>query len=310
MEKLNIAFVTAGNENAGSTRQRVYKISKELLSRGYHVSINEDLSKADVLIFQKSDYRYLKKKFFKYLFSNKFIIFDVDDLYLDKYLKLVKYSDLVIAGSQYLADYYKKYNNNVAVLDDALDVIDENIALKKNINSHEPKIGWFGSTTNLPIVEKLKIKGLKTITLGGDIEWNRKTVDYDIQQFDIICIPQEKTPVGLSKGNCRMLKTLYLGVPALVSDIPPYIELAKLVDYPEEFIVKDNEDWNEKIEKIKFGEIICDVDFNKIRSRILSEYSISSRTTIWLNIINTAYKKTTIINHISKLINSYFSKNF
>ena len=301
MKNLQIAFVTSGDENAGSTRQRVYKITKELLNRGYNVSINENLRRADILIFQKSDYKYLKKRFFKYLFSNKYIIFDVDDMYVGDYLNLVKYCDLVIAGSQYLADFYKKYNKNIAVLDDALDVINKDIELKQNLNLDNPQIGWFGTTTNLPILEKLQIKNLKTITRGGDIEWSRETVDYDIQKFDLICIPQEKTPVGLSKGNCRMLKTLYLGVPALVSDIPPYIELANLIGYPEELFVKDGEDWNNKIEKIKTGEIKVELDFNEVRQKILSEYSISARTSAWLKIINEAYKKQNIIEHIKKI---------
>ena len=300
LKNKKFAFVTSGDENAGSTRQRVYKITKELLNRGYNVSINENLRQADILIFQKSDYKYLKKRFFKYLFSNKFIIFDVDDMYVGDYLKLVKYSDLVIAGSQYLADFYKKYNKNIAVLDDALDVIDKNIELKQNLNLDNPQIGWFGTTTNLPILEKLQIKNLKTITRGGDIEWSRETVDYDIQKFDLICIPQEKTPVGLSKGNCRMLKTLYLGVPALVSDIPPYIELANLIGYPEELFVKDGEDWNNKIEKIKSGEIKFNVDFNYIREKILSKYSILARTDNWLKIVSERYKKQNIFQRIKK----------
>ena len=209
MEKLKIAFVTAGDENAGSTRQRVYKLSNELLKRGYEVSINKNLRSADVLVFQKSDYEYLKKRFFKYLFSNKFIVFDIDDLYVGDYLKMVQYSDLVIAGSQYLADYYKTYNKNTVVLDDALDVIDNDIELKQNIDLSNPQIGWFGTTTNLPILEKLSIKDLKTITRGGDIEWSRETVDKDIQKFDLICIPQEKTPApddGRLYGHPRRLR--------------------------------------------------------------------------------------------------------
>ncbi len=302
LENKKIAFITAGHENIGSTRQRVYRISKELIKRGYSVSINENLKQADILIFQKSDYKFLKKNFFKYLFSNKFIVFDVDDMYVGNYLKLVKYSDLVIAGSKYLADFYKQYNQNISVLDDALDVTDENIELKKNFNLKNPKIGWFGTTKNLPIVENLHINNLKTITRDGDIEWNRETVDYDIQKFDLMCIPQEKTPVGLSKGNCRMLKALYLGVAVLASDIPPYIELAELINYPKEFIVKDGEDWNKKIEKIKSDEIKFEFDFVQARKKLFDIYSICSRTDFWLKIVDESYKEKNISQHIKKLL--------
>ena len=91
-----IVFVTASDETAGSTRQRVFKIANELTRRGYSVKINRDLRNADILIFQKSYYGFLKKRFFRYRFSNKFLVFDVDDLYTGDYLKLVKYCDLVL----------------------------------------------------------------------------------------------------------------------------------------------------------------------------------------------------------------------
>ena len=302
MIRKKISFITSENDNAGSTRLRVYKIQEELLKRGYEVFINEKMKEADILIFQKSNYYFLEKYFLKYLFSKKFIIFDIDDLYLGQYINFIQNSDLILASTNYLANFYKNYNDNISVLDDVVDVIDINIPLKENINLSNPQIGWFGTTTNLPILEKLNIKNVKTITRGGDIEWSRETVDYDIQKFDLMVIPQEKTPVGLSKTACRMLKALYLGVPVLVNNLPIYLELAKLVNYPQEMFVKDNEDWNEKIEKIKSGEIKFDFDFNECRKIILENYGIEAIVDKWLEIIEQSINNKKKINNFTKIL--------
>ena len=301
MQNKKITFITASDETAGSTRIRVYKIANELKSRGYDVSINENIKNADILIFQKSSYKAMKKKFRKALLSNKFIVFDIDDLYSDGHIKFVKYSDLVIASCDYLKQQYLKYNKNIKVLDGTLDVINKDIPMPV-YNLKNPKIGWFGTVSNLHLIEKFGIKNVTTITMGGDIEWSRETVDYNIQKFDLIVIPQEKTPVGLSKSNCRILKTLYLGVPALVSDIPEYIKLAELVDYPKEMLVKDNEDWNEKIEKIKSGEIKFDFDFDRCRKILIENYDIKPMTDKWLDIIKSSYKKDNFINHLKSIL--------
>ncbi|MCD7880028.1 MAG: DUF616 domain-containing protein [Candidatus Gastranaerophilales bacterium] len=305
-----ITFITSTDEQIGSTRLRVYKIANELKRRGFDVSINENAKKADVIIFQKSDLNFLKKKFYKYLLTTRaFIVYDFDDLYLGDYRDFVKFSDCSIAGSQYLKDYFLKYNKNIFVLDDIIDVVDIDIPLKKSFNLNNPKLVWYGNTTNLFIFEKQNIENVTKITRGGDIEWALDTIDENLQKFDLVLIPQDKTEAGLSKGNCRMLKALYLGIPALVSDLPAYLELAELVNYPKEFIVKDGENWNERIEKIKSGEIKFDFDFEKCRKTILENYSQEAVTNHWLDIISNAKKKNNPIwSHTKILCKLFFEK--
>ncbi len=297
-----INFITSTDENTGSTRIRVYDLVRELKKRGYNVTINDSSKKSEIVVFQKSNYKYLRKRFFKLLFSNKFLIFDIDDLFFDKILNLVKYSDFVITSCEYMREQYLTFNKNIGVLGETPDVIAEDIPLRNPIaNLKECKIGCFGTSYNITLIKKFNIKDVKIITRGGDIEWSRETVDYDIQKFDLIVIPQEKTPEGLAKDNCRMLKTLYLGVPALVSDIPEYVKLAELVNYPKEFIVHDGEDWNEKIEKIKSGEIKFDFDFEKCREILYKNYSTKVRTDMWLEIVSRHYTQHNLKRHLKKL---------
>jgi len=302
-----IAFYTATDKNTGSTRIRVCDIADELIKRGYNVSINENLKEADIIVFQKSIYNCLKKKFFRFMRSDKFIVFDIDDLYTDKHLYLIFNSDFVITSCQYMKEQYLKYNNNIGVLGCTPDVIDEDMPLGQ-YNLSNPKIGWFGTLTNYEILKSKNINGVTAITKGGDIEWSLDTVDKNIQKFDLIVLPQLKNPAGLAKDNCRMLKTLYLGIPALVSDIPEYVRLAEFLDYPKDFIVKDNEDWNEKIEKIKSGEIKFDFDFVECRKKIKETYGREAIVNQWINIVSNAYKSGNIVRHIIKLIRFYFAK--
>ena len=176
------------------------------------------------------------------MFSNKFIIFDIDDLFLDERLNFVINSDFTITSCQYMKEQYLKYNDNIGVLDGTPDVIDEDMPIGK-YDLKNPKIGWFGTSVNYKILKFKNIRNVTTITKNGDIEWSLDTVDKNIQKFDLVVLPQLKNPQGLAKDNCRMLKTLYLGIPALISDIPEYVRLAEFLNYPKEFIVKDDEDF-------------------------------------------------------------------
>ena len=304
-----IAFITSTDEQTGSTRLRVYKIADELRKRGFDVSINKNAKNADVIVFQKSDLNFLKKKFYKYLLTTKaLIVYDFDDLYLGGYCDLVKFSDCAIAGSKYLKNYFYKFNKNIFVLDDIIDVIDLNMPLKKSFNLKNPKLVWYGNVTNLHIFEKQNIENVTKITRGGDIEWSLDTIDENLQKYDLVLIPQDRTDIGLSKSNCRMLKALYLGVPALVSDLPAYLELADLVNYPKDFIVKDGENWNEKIEKIKSGQIKFDFDFEKCRKIIIENYGKEVITNKWLDIVSNAKKNNNPISGYLRLLYKLFIK--
>ncbi len=307
LKRKKIVFYTSTDKNTGSTRIRVYNIAQELIKRGYDVSINENLAKADIIVFQKSAYSFLAKKFFRYMFSNKFIIFDIDDLFLDERLNFVINSDFTITSCQYMKEQYLKYNDNIGVLDGTPDVIDEDMPIGK-YDLKNPKIGWFGTSVNYKILKFKNIRNVTTITKNGDIEWSLDTVDKNIQKFDLVVLPQLKNPQGLAKDNCRMLKTLYLGIPALISDIPEYVRLAEFLNYPKEFIVKDDEDWNEKIEKIKSGEIKFDFDFNQCRKILKDNYSTKAMTDKWIDIVSKAYSSNNFAKHISRLFKFYFTK--
>lgn len=291
-------FITTGNKSAGSTRIRVYKICDFLRSKGYVAEINSKKN-ADVYIFQKSDPRKLKKLFLKYKVLNKFIAFDIDDYHPFNYNYIIKNSDIVIVNVQRLKDDYSNLNKNIVVIPNSLDVKDENSPLLA-YNLKNPVLGWFGNSTNLPALREINVNNVTTITNRGcgDIEWKLDTIDKELQKFDLILIPQDRTRSGCAKCNCRMLKALYLGRPVLVDDLPPYVEFAKEIGYPESFIVPHGSDWNIYLNKICTGEIELNFDMESGRKRIRELYGLQHIGQLWLeSVMNSFFNKKKATNY-------------
>ena len=270
-QDIKINYITRGSIKTASTRMRVIKLSKILKQKGYKISINEDIKSSDIIILQKSyPISFLFQKFIECRLANKYIVFDIDDFF-PEFLPFVKYSDCVIASTNTLKDVLVHLNSNIFVVENPIDILKER-DLKTQF-SEEIKVCWHGFHVNSYILEKKKINDVTIISDKGDILWNEDTIDENIQKFDLCVIPQEKNIHTLCKTHCRMLKCLYLGVPVLVSDMPEYIELAKIVHYPKEFILKDTDDWNETIKKIKNNQLKLSFDFLQCRKILLEKFN-------------------------------------
>lgn len=302
----SINFVTSTDETYGSTRLRVYRIAEGLKRRGFEVTINKN-DAADIQVFQKSDPVFLKDRFIRAKRAGKFICFDIDDYHQSCYNFLLCHADWVIVCSEFLKRQYKSLNRNISILDNMIDV-SEPVMEFPQYDLSSPKIGWFGNTTNLPALRRTGVKNVTTITQGGDIQWRYDTIDHELQKFDLILIPQEKTKVGGGKGNCRMLKTLYLGVPALVSDLESYVNLAQQIGYPSDFIMTQDDDWNQRIEEIKSGKRPFLFDFQQCHAMIEKYYSSEVIENHWISTLLFHYwnrKKITFLSRVWFYLNSF-----
>ena len=287
---LSINFISEFDNSAASFRSRILRLYKYVSSIMTHVELNGVNNSYDIVVIQKASTRFIYKQFLKYKKRHTFIIFDIDDYCDNKYKFFIKHADLVVVGSSFLKEKWQYLNENIVVLDDPVDINDLNIPLKKQLSLKRCKLGWFGNITNLDILHSTNVSDVKTITRGGDIEWSPDTIDKNIQKFDLILLPQDiHSNYGAAKGNCRMLKSLYLGVPVLCSDLAAYVDLAELLDYPREMIMHDGEDWNKRIQDIKDGVIAPKFDFKKYRELILANYSFETRGQQWLDIVTKYY---------------------
>lgn len=286
-KNIKINFITQFDEKIGSTRIRIYNLLPYLRKLYSQVFVNADIYSADIIIFQKTiNYNLLYKA--KKL--GKFICFDIDDL-IPKMYTMIKYVDLVIVSTEYLKQELLKYNSNIIVIPNSLDIEKYEIPLKQYYNFEKPNIGWFGWHNNSYILDILNIRNLVTVLSDqSNTKYNVQTIDEDLKLFDFIIIPQEKNPNTLSKTNCRFLKAIYLGIPTFISDMPEYIKLAKQIDYPEKFIVKNIFEFKDIILKLKDNSFdVPSLNFNKIRKIILEKYSAETIADIFFNNLNQKY---------------------
>ena len=195
---------------------------------------------------------YLKRKHIK-------IIYDFDDAVMFKspvngggksfkrertFARMVRYSDQVIAGNQYLKSQALPYNKNIIILPTAIDT--SKYTMKDYRRSKEKiTIGWIGSKSSLPflkeltpafdyIVSQYKSVELKIIcNVFFDCKtmpvikktWALEDENSDLQDIDIGLAPLPNHE--WTKGKCatKLLQCLSIGIPVVCSPVGVHNEI-------------------------------------------------------------------------------------
>jgi glycosyltransferase involved in cell wall biosynthesis len=217
-------------------------------------------------------------------FARNKIIFDYDDaIYLPPQgsskamgiLKcprktdfIIKHSDLVIAGNEFLKEHTKPLNKNVVIIPTCIDTDNYNKAgmpggLKNNI-----VIGWIGSHTTQVFLEELenifrslldKNRSLKVHIVGGRLdslrhdglvakEWSLETERDDMAHFDIGIMPMPDT--DWTRGKCAFKAILYMsmGIPVVVSPVGVNKDIIK--DGVNGYLAFHGKEWEEKLSRL------------------------------------------------------------
>jgi glycosyltransferase involved in cell wall biosynthesis len=285
------------------------------------------LSEYDIIFVQREAFM-TGSSFFERMYSKSRakLVFDFDDAiwlfdvsHANKHLgwlkkpektsQIIKVSDAVIAGNQYLANYARQFNNNVVVIPTTIDTEYH----KPSAVATDPKapvcIGWTGSMTTVryfrmaePALLRIKEKygdrvRFKLFGSGGyehrelgikGIPW---TIEREVEELKDIHIGIMPLPDDeWSKGKCgfKALQYMAMEIPPVISPVGVNTEIVQ--DGVNGFLASNTDEWVERISylidnpqaRIEMGK--------KARQTVIDKYSVASQQPVYLNLLNSLLK--------------------
>ena len=253
---MDICFFPAGDENTASSRLRVYTLIDAFKSLGIEATASFDDS-ARFFIFQKKlniEAIALAKKLKS---EGKIVIYDVDDMPpgLDYWApdplfkEMLEIAMLIITDTSghksHLLQFYE-VSTPIAVIPDTIDYFPQKWHAPATLDDSPIRVLWFGSVSNIALFEKYvdKLQSIASIKIVAAINPNFIGEYYERYPFmefqpwslnkfpDILrgchltLLMHDGSEVDRQKSNNKMICSINLGVPAIVSNTPDYAETA------------------------------------------------------------------------------------
>ncbi len=198
-----------------------------------------------------------------------------------KVATIIRHSDRVIAGNEYLAAYARRFTDAVTVIPTCVDTtrfVPSPSAFSRNGSgaAHEPIVGWIGSPTTAPYVRSLadvlrrvreqhaftlRVSGAgDTVTVPGvDIEQPAWSLSDEVELFntcDVGVYPLADDEWSRGKCGFKAIEFMACGVPVVASAVGVNREIIQ--DGVNGFLASSEREWVEKI-----GSLLSDRELRK-----------------------------------------------
>jgi glycosyltransferase involved in cell wall biosynthesis len=214
-----------------------------------------------------------------------------------KFEAVVRSADVVLAGSAYLADYARRFNQAVTLVPTVVDTARyEPVSLS---TARVPVVGWMGSPSTWRYVEPLLSTLLPTLArlgvrlrvVGGGpaargidgvdaIEWNESTEVMDIQAMDIGLMPLPDAPWARGKCGYKLIQYMACGLPVIAS--PVGVNVSIVDDGQNGFLARTAADWDRALETLLADRLLRRRMGVEGRQKVIERYSLASQQPVVL----------------------------
>lgn len=216
-----------------------------------------------------------------------------------KTARIIKISDKVFAGNEFLANYAKKFNNNVVIIPTTIDTDVYQPAYDRD--KKKLTIGWSGSTSTIehfqfaiPALRILKEKYKDSITIKviGDssfvdpslningIPWRSETELDDLREIDIGIMPLPDNEWTWGKCGLKGLQYMALEIPTVMS--PVGVNLDIIQQGVNGYLANSTDEWVEKIsDLIEHPDLRVQMG-KEGRKTVVKKYSVKCTQEIYL----------------------------
>ena len=178
--------------------------------------------------------------------------------------QIIKISDKVFAGNEFLANYARNFNQNVVIVPTTIDT--DHYSPDYKVDKQIVTIGWSGSISTIehfkfamPALRALKVKygemiAIKVIGDGNfsepslgikGIAWRSDTELDDLRTIDIGIMPLPDDEWTWGKCGLKGLQYMALEIPTIMS--PVGVNLNIIQDGINGFLANTTEEWIEKV---------------------------------------------------------------
>ena len=253
---------------------------------------------------------YLKRKHIK-------IVYDFDDAVMFKspvdgggrsfkrrrtFARMVRYSDQVIAGNQYLKMHALPYNKNIIIIPTAIDTSKYSTKDYRR-NKEKITIGWIGSKSSLPFLKELtpafdsiagQYNSVELKIICNDFfdcdkmpvvkkTWALEEESSDLQDIDIGLAPLPNHE--WTKGKCatKLLQYLTVGIPVVCSPVGVHNEIIQ--EGVNGLFAASVKEWTEKITILIKDKTLRERIGLEGKKTVESHYSLKANVPKFINAI-------------------------